>query len=798
MEAAIDLWRSGRCDEAERACEALLSGSGEDPEAMALLAEIYSATGRPELAGRSLERLAALHPEDAAAQRRLGDAWLAAGRPEQAAAAFNNALEIEPDSVRAHNNLGRALQQLRRSAEALQHYERALGLRPDYAIAQNNRGLALAELGRLEEALGSYERATTLNPGFWEAHYNAGNVLLRLQRVPEAIISYTRAIELQPGATDALLGRGGARQRQRRFFEALADYEAVLAANPGHALALSHKASALLDLRINGEALACADRAVALDPELAHAQHVRGRALRAFRRYEEARAACERATELAPEWALAWFHRGALLDDLCELDAARECYLRALAADGNFLTARLRLLTSHIPIIPESAEEIARSRRALSEELTRFEEWTRSGAVPDSEAAELVDQFFYLAYQEHCNRELLERYRGECVRLMSRWQSARAGAAARSPAAAPRMRLRIGIVSAHFLDHSVYKAIVQGWLRCMDRSRFEFHLFHVGGYQDAQTAAAAALADHLRAGPRTLEEWVATIRESRPDVLVFPEVGMDTTTLRLAALRLAPHQLAAWGHPETTGLPTIDYYLSGEAFEPAGAQQHYSERLVRLPRLGCYYEPYDVAAEAPDLDSLTGPGEGPLFICPGVPFKYAPEHDGVLTEIARQLGACRFVFFNYATTTASERLSSRLARAFEQAGLDPGRHLRFIPWLPRAQFFGLLREADACLDTMGFSGFNTAMQAVECALPVVAYRGTYLRGRFASGILETLELPELVAADEPAYVERAVRVAQDDAWRGWLRGELRSRQARVFADRAAISDFERLLLELPA
>jgi protein O-GlcNAc transferase len=806
--AAIDLWRSGRAHEAERACE-LLSARGEDPEAIALLAEIYNATGRPELAGRSLQRLAALQPEDAATHRRLGDAWLAAGRPDAAAGAFERALEIEPDSARALNNLGRALLQLARPADALRHYERALALHPDYAIAHNNRGLALIELGRPQEALDSYRRATALEPGFWQAHCNSGNALIRLERLPEAIDCYTQAIGLKPDATDALLGRGGARQRLRRFEAALADFEQVLALRPAGTLALTHKASVLLDLRNADEALACADRALALEPQLAQAHHVRGRALRALRRYEEARAACARATQLQPGWAVAWFHRGALLDDLCELDAARACYLRALAADEKFLVARVRLLTSHIPIIPESEEEVARARYALAQELTLFEEWLREGIVADGDAAELVDQLFYLSYQEHCNRALLERYRVQCVRLMERWLAARAGGVVATPAAAPLAvaapspaatwpaRLRIGIVSAHFVDHSVYRAIVEGWLRRMDRARFEFHLFHAGAYEDADTSAAAALSDRFTRGPCTLEEWVGAIRESSPDVLVFPEVGMDTTTLRLAALRLAPRQLAAWGHPETTGLPTIDCYLSAAAFEPPGAQEHYTERLVKLPRLGCCYEPYGVAGDAPAPGPLTLVGDGPLFVCPGVPFKYAPQHDQVLVDIARRLGRCRFVFFRYPSTTASERLAARLARAFERAGLAPERHLRFIPWQSRAQYFGLLRHADACLDTIGFSGFNTAMQAVECGLPVVAYRGRYMRGRFASGILDCMELPELVADDRTAYVEAAVRLASDEAGRKRVRRELLARQPRVFADQAPIAALERLLLEPP-
>jgi predicted O-linked N-acetylglucosamine transferase (SPINDLY family) len=801
--AAIALWRSGRAQEAEWACEALLTGRGEDPEVIALLAEIYGATSRPALAGRSLERLAALHPGDAAMHRRLGDAWLAAGQPDAAVSAFERALEIEPASARAHNNLGRALLRLARPADALRHYERALALRPDYAIAYNNRGLALVELGRPLEALESYRRASERERGFWQAHCNAGNALARVERLADAVESYTRAIELQPDATEALLGRAFVRQRLHRFEAALADFEQVLALHPADALALAHKASVLLDLRRADEALGCADRALALQPQLAQAHHVRGRALRALHRYEEARAACERATELEPDWGLAWFHRASLLDDLCELDAARECYRRALAVDAGLLSARLRLLTSHIPIIPESDEEIVRSRDALVEELSRFEAWLRAGAVADGDAAELVDQFFYLTYQEYCNRGLLERYRAECVQLMSRWQGARAVAPPPAPAVAPPLaavpgrRLRIAIVSAHLVDHSVYKAIVQGWLRCMDRTRFEFHLFHVGGYRDAQTSAAAALSDRFTGGPRSLEEWVTAVGESRPDVLVFPEVGMHTATLRLAALRLAPRQLAAWGHPETTGLPTIDCYLSAEAFEPPGAQDHYSERLVTLPRLGCFYEPYGVESVAASAEPGLA-GEGPLFICPGVPFKYAPQHDGVLVDIARRLGRCRFVFFRYPSTTASARLEERLARAFERAGLVPEPYLRFIPWQPRAQFFALLRQADACLDTIGFSGFNTAMQAVECELPVVAYRARYMRGRFASGILDCMELPELVAEDRMAYVETAVRVATDEAGRARLRAELRARQARVFADRAPIAAFERFLLEHPA
>jgi hypothetical protein len=44
-----------------------------------------------------------------------------------------------------------------------------------------------------------------------------------------------------------------------------------------------------------------------------------------------------------------------------------------------------------------------------------------------------------------------------------------------------------------------------------------------------------------------------------------------------------------------------------------------------------------------------------------------------------------------------------------------------------------MKQARLYLDTIGFSGFNTAMLAVECGLPVVTREGRFMRGRLASG-----------------------------------------------------------------
>jgi predicted O-linked N-acetylglucosamine transferase (SPINDLY family) len=184
-----------------------------------------------------------------------------------------------------------------------------------------------------------------------------------------------------------------------------------------------------------------------------------------------------------------------------------------------------------------------------------------------------------------------------------------------------------------------------------------------------------------------------------------------------------------------------------------------------------------------------------VLICPGTPFKYAPEQDGVLAEIAHRLGRCRLVFFEYRTRALSAALRARLAAEFTRRGLDFGRSAVFLPWQSRAAFLGLLRRADVFLDTMGFSGFNTALQAVECGLPVVTREGRFLRGRLAGGILKRAGMADLVCADEAQYVALAVRLAQDADYRSEIRKRMAAGQPALFGDLEPIRALEAFLAQ---
>lgn len=93
---------------------------------------------------------------------------------------------------------------------------------------------------------------------------------------------------------------------------------------------------------------------------------------------------------------------------------------------------------------------------------------------------------------------------------------------------------------------------------------------------------------------------------------MFMSDSQCTTSLqRLNQRRQSSLQAVGWGHPITTGLPTIDLFFSGELLERADADGDYRERLVRLPGTGACTLPPPFTATAPAAAIFDRPpGEG--------------------------------------------------------------------------------------------------------------------------------------------------------------------------------------------
>lgn len=763
-------------------------------EAYANLGLICQATGNFSEAVEFYRKAVAYDPDLLPAHQNLGVVLMMLGEVDAAEESFRQAIAISPGHTSALQHLGVIAGQRGDFQQAEAFLHRALELQPDSVDTHNNLGNLLMETRRLPEAEASYRRALELKPDNATAHYNLGVLLMETKRPPEAEASYRRALELKPDYPEAHNNLGAIMLEQERLDEAAASFRYALNLKPDYAEAHNNLGFTLLELGQLDEAEASCRKALQVRPNFASAHKNLGIIIRKQGRTEEAMESFLQALQFEPYNAEAHSSLGIALMELGKREEARTSFSQALLHNPNIVEARWSLTMAQVPAVAGTHEEIEASRAKYLDEIDELKAWF------DNEKKELgyqavgIAQPFFLAYQEENNRDFLLQYGTLCTQLMEFWQDRQTFHPSR---VVSDDSVRVGIVSAHIHHHSVWDAIIKGWFLHFDQSRINLHIFHVGLQQDDETNWAASQSASFERGPKRSGQWAETIIGKQVDILIYPEIGMDPMTAKLASMRLAPIQIATWGHPETTGLPTIDYYLSGECLEPPEAQEYYTEHLICLPHLGCHYQPAEnltiLTPNFPALGITTGI---PLFLCPGTPFKYAPQHDHVLVEIAQKLDRCQFVFFTYHKPYLSEKLRNRLRLAFSSAGMNFDDYSVFIPWQNKASFYGLMKQADVFLDTIGFSGFNTAMQAIECGLPIVSKEGRFMRGRLASGILKRMGLEELIANTADEYVNLAVKLAQDSEYRLNIHQRIETSRLVLFNDVAPVRALEDFLVGL--
>src|SRR5581483_7699992 len=245
---------------------------------------------------------------------------------------------------------------------------------------------------------------------------------------------------------------------------------------------------------------------------------------------------------------------------------------------------------------------------------------------------------------------------------------------------APGVPVKVGVVGGFFWHNPVWHILTRGWLTQIDRRRFKLYGYHTAIGEDAETKSAASTCDRFVPGPLLPERWRATIAEDAPHVLIFPDVVNDAVSATLAALRSAPVQCAAWRHPDTSGFPTIDYMLSSDLMEPPDGQDHYTEKLVRLPNLSIYYEPADAAPMTLSRAELGLRPNAVVYWCGQPLYKFLPQFDQVFARIAQNVEGCQFAFIQYdRASEITDLFRQRLELAFAALGLSAADHVVVLP-----------------------------------------------------------------------------------------------------------------------
>jgi len=656
-----------------------------------------------------------------------------------------------------------------------------------------DRALALERQGRAEEAIAAYEGILTREPYSAEALSRLGMAYARRGETAKAIAYLQQAKGLRPNDPLTAFNLGVAFLSQGASEKAIESFVDVLRLDPAFTPAKINLGALYLGQGRAAEALPLLDDAIARGKASASTWVNRGIALDLLHRPLEACAAFERASAIDPQDLQALVYLGRAYAAVGEMAKARAIYQRILQRDPEHPEALSRHATAQLEAIYLSSAEIADSRtryRAATERAYDAAAVTRIAQAPLPQFERLFDWPFYLPYQGGDVKTDLVRLGQAVCDASARWSPPLSAAIGR----APRDRLRLGVATAFFWRHSVWKVPTKGWLRNLDRDRIEIVGYHLGTRSDAETEQAISLCDQFHRGEADVAGWARRIVDDELDGLLYPEIGMDRLTTLLAAMRLAPLQITTWGHPVTSGLRTIDWYLSSDLMEPPDGDAHYSERLIRLANLSVFYD-----APAPGAGGIGRGGLGIaddriVYLCCQNLSKYLPQNDRIFTDIVKALPDALFVFLKSDKPAVDGRFESRLRQAFGAAGLPFDRHVRLLSPLTPDTFPSLGALADVYLDSQEWSGCNTTLEMLVNDLPIVTQRGRFMRGRHTAAMLQMMGLDDYIAANTEDYVARAIELGRNPGLRASFRVEIAQRKGRLFNDRAPVQQLEALLL----
>lgn len=573
--------------------------------------------------------------------------------------------------------------------------------------------------------------------------------------------------------------------------EACAWYQQQLQQNPGNYDLLYDYGELLLELGKAEEAADCFRQLLAADPSDAAAIVMLAKILHRLKKPKEALHYFRQAQRLAPQMPVIHLMAGISALEAHLPDEAKTAFKQVLEVDPDNMSAKVCLCMGLLEMFSGVAE-LEQGRRNYGEALRQLIQDTRLDTQEQIDKAfEAVGMMstFFLPYQGKNDRELQSLYGAWLCRIMA------AKFPEHSLLTAPGLqqgeKIRIGIVSGHIFNHSVWKIVVRGWCKYLDHTKFMLFCYHTGDICDAATDDARSYSD-LFVKESSVEALAAIIAQHKPHLLIYPGLSMDPHTIRLAALRLAPVQCGSWGHPETSGLPTMDYFLSSDLMEPPDGELHYTEQLVRLPNLSVCYEPLPLPGPVPPT-SLPNVTEGDItFLCCQNLMKYLPQYDYVFAAIAQQVPRAKFIFLKFSPTQL-DCFTSRLRKAFAGYGLSADQHLIFYPLLNALTYTVLNAEVDIYLDSIGWSGGNTTFESLPFNKPIVTMPGDYMRGRHTTAILKMMGVEETIATDADAYIRIAVRLANDMSWRRSVSEKIRANKHRVYGDKTPVRALERFM-----
>jgi predicted O-linked N-acetylglucosamine transferase (SPINDLY family) len=535
--------------------------------------------------------------------------------------------------------------------------------------------------------------------------------------------------------------------------EALALCRTILVVEPANAPILC--LSTLLENDL-GQAveisLATMDKVIALDPKNAYFYCYKGRILQQHKENDiEAALAClQHATTLDPDILDAYLGMGLIYERHKKYGEAIKAYEHAIKLNPSFNHTYNNLANIY----------------NVSGNVQKAKEYYKKSISLIADPAIHSNYLMCLNYDRHQTPETLLAEHKEWNRLYAKPLAGAILPHTNEPN--PQKKLKIGYVSADFKAHPVGNFLLPSMV-FHNKEHSEIHCYSSVAKEDDMTGALKKYADHWHdVTLLTGEEITKKVREDGIDILVDLSGHTAGNRLGVFARKPAPVQVSWLGYFNTTGMDTMDYFISDAVHLPPGYEKGFTEEIIRLPDAYIAYAPYDITDKVPvrhwqDNGAIT-------FGSFNNAAKLNEEVIALWAEILHKVPKSRLILKS--DTLSVTECSVYFIEAFAAHGIAKERlELRGRSLLN--ELYAHYNEIDIALDPFPFNGGATTCDALWMGVPVITLAGQNAVSRQSATYLAHIGHPELITHSKEEYVALAVALSNSPERLAALHANLR-------------------------
>jgi len=315
-------------------------------------------------------------------------------------------------------------------------------------------------------------------------------------------------------------------------------------------------------------------------------------------------------------------------------------------------------------------------------------------------------------------------------------------------------KIKLAFLSADFKEHPTGYNFV-GFFENIDRDKFEVIAVSFLNITDSPLSRRLAAAFDVfkivdKLSDTEVCKWILDQKVDIAIDMMGPTLGGRGA---IFAMRCAPIQVNQFSW--TSGAPYIDYIIADPISMPEEYAEAYSEKLAYVPHtLFATDDKREISIKTPLRSEQNLPEKGIVFCCLNNNFKITPPvFDSWINILKNVPDSVLWIKGGH------ESMERNLCKEMALRGVDTNRLVFAKHTALMQDHLARYRLADLFLDTFPFCAQTTASDALWAGVPVLTRVGESSMSRICAGLLNAIELPELITKTQSEYEATAIELA---------------------------------------